>query len=407
MANYKLTDGPVKLTGRKVTADRKVELRTFTKTQTPRTESTVTYEPHGSSGSGLDVNTLVYELMIIAGYDMLQVGHATYGGDYTAAELAGKVSYLPMFMENDSESCECYHTHIHIKTKTFDCSFDAGEMFETMAEWEGVAGIAPSKAHKFHVDGKEMPKGAVLKKYTRCHGYKPTTISMVMYERHINEKFEVLGNLYKSLTSEGMRKAMSVCAAARLFDNKSYELQAIIKKAMRWKLWKDYAKKDGASMMPVAFSATDFQCGPECYKQVDTKYVQELVDHWNKLVADNPMPEWPKQGDVVQFKNREKLQKKYRGKYLCEGMTAMLSTYGDRIEWRASVRVKKFDNEYFLPGQLEPVEEVKSEKRKVKSETKKPKAKVAKTEAKPETTTATTMDLAEQLRQALLARLAA
>ena len=390
MEKKRLTDAVVGIDGRLFEADRKV------------CQETVTYEPYRNSGKNLDMNALVYELMIIAACDQLKTCKVVYGGEFTAAELAGKVAYLKMFMENCNPDWEEYR-YIRIQTKTFCCTFHAAQMFEQMTEWEGVAGITAAKAYRFHVDGKEMPKGTVLKKYPRCHGYKPTTISMVPTERRINQKFEVLGKLYQSLTSEGMRKAMSVCAAARLFDNKSYEVQALVKSAMRWKLWKDYAKKEGASMMPVAFGATDFQSGPECYKQVDSKYVQVLVDHWNKMVADSPMPEWPKQGDVVQFKNREKMQKKYRGKYLCEGMTASLSTYGDRIEWRASVRVKKFDNEYFLPGLLEPVEEVKSEKRKVKSKTKKSAAK--KVHSRVGSTVH--LDLAEQLRQALLKRLAA
>jgi hypothetical protein len=173
-------------------------------------------------------------------------------------------------------------------------------------------------------------------------------------------------------------------------------------------------------MMPVPFRETDFQCGPECYKQVDTKYVQVLVDHWNKMVADSPMPEWPCKGDVVQFKNREKLTKKYQGKYLCEGMTAMLSTYGDRIEWRASVRVKKYDNEYFPASRLEPAPEKPAKKAKAK--TKRPAAvKVNGTDytvksdgrtetfgsyipaAMAEDPKTDAMTLAEQLRQALLA----
>ena len=417
MEKRRLYDGIVSLTSRKVTADRKAE---YNKKQD---NWSLTYEPHGNSGAGLDTNALVYELMIIAGCDMIEAGKVIYGGEYTASEMAGTIHLLYQFMAGCNPEWEDYK-HIRIKTKTFECSFDADDIFKQIAEWEGVAGIANAKAYRFVCEGKEMPKGTVLKKYTRCHGYKPTTISMVMYERRINEKFEVLGWLYQSLTSEGMRKAMSVCAAARLFDNKSYEVKALVKTAMRWKLWKDYAKKEGASMMPLAFSETDFQCGPECYKQVDSKYVQVLVDHWNKMVADSPMPEWPKQGDVVQFKNREKMQKKYQGKYLCEGMTASLSTYGDRIEWRASLRVKKYDNEYFLPGQLEPWVDQKKTKAKTKAKkssglsrtkTDKPKDKkssgLSRTKTdKPKAQTSAIRpqpSLADKLREVLMARLSA
>lgn len=333
-----LTKSIVEIDGVKTVAERTVR------------KEQVTYKPYGNYHEGLDVNQVVYDLMIIACYDMMTVGTVLYGGDYTAAEMAGKIGYLHQYVEGGD------YKVIKIETKTFCCTYHVSEAFAQIAEWEGVAGISPAKAHRFHVDGKEMPKGAVLKKYQRCHGYKPTHISLVMDERRVNEKFEVLGRLYQSLTSEGMRRAMSVCAAARLFDNKSYEVQALVKSAMRWKLWRDYAKKEGASMMPVAFDETDFQCGPECYKQVDSRYVQELVNHWQKLLSDYPMPEWPKQGDMVQFKAHD-IQKKYRGKYLCEGMTASLSTYGDSLVWRASLRVKKYDNEYFTPSLLEPVKE--------------------------------------------------
>ena len=386
MEKYKLHDGVVSLTTRKVAADRKVELRTFTKTQTPRTESTVTYEPHGSSGSGLDVNTLVYEMMIIAGYDMLQVGHATYGGDYTAAELAGKVGYLPMFMENDSESWD--HTHIHIKTKTFDCSFDAGEMFETMAEWEGVAGITAKNAYKFRCEGREVPRGAVVKPYRRCHGYKPTTFSMAMEERRINQKFEVLGKLYQRLTSEGMRKALSVIAAVRCFDNMSYEWRGIAKQAMLWKLWKDYARE--TCSMPVEFSASDFNGGPACYQVVDDEYAASLVSHFRRIVADAPKPEWPVRGDVVTIKGAETMKRKYCGKKLVDSVLPRLAPYGNRIDWVVAVSVGKFDVEYFLPGQLEPAADKAKKAKKTKA-------------AKPKAAEPDGMTMAEQLRQALLA----
>ena len=406
MEDFKLTDGIVSLTGLTTMADRKV------------CKETVTYRPHGRCWDGEDVNATVYDLMIIACYDMMTVGTVLYGGEYTAAEMAGKIGYVHQYVEGSD-----YKT-VKIETKTFCCTCHVSEAFAQMAEWEGVMGLSPKKCFRFTVEGKELPNGAKIEPYKRCHGYHPRTISLAADEKRINQKFEVLGRLYQSLTSEGMRKAMSVIAAARLFDNKSYEVKAMVKTAMRWKLWRDYAKKPGATMLPIQFGATDFQCGPECYKQVDSKYVQELVDHWNKLVADSPMPEWPKQGDWVQFKNREKMQKKYQGKFLCEGMTASLSTYGDRIEWRASVRVKKYDNEYFLPGQLEPAPE--KPVKKAKAKTKKPAAvKVqgsgytAKSDGRTETfgsyipsamaeeSKPDTMTLAEQLRQALLARLAA
>ena len=346
MEKRRLTDAVVGIDGRRVEASRTV------------CKNVVTYEPYRNSGSWLDTNALVYELMLIAGRDMIDVGSVVYGGDYTAVEMAGTVCLLRQFMINVNEDEEVYDL-IQIKTATFSCSFYPGCVFEQIAEWEGVAGITSAKAYKFHCEGKEMPRGTALKKYTRCHGYKPTHISLTMNERRINEKFEVLGTLYRNLTSEGMRKAMSVCAAARYFEHMhmDHEWLRMVKQAMRWKLWKDYAKKeDGVLAQPISFSATDFQCGPDCYKVVDDKYVQELVAHVQKMIADAPKPEWPSKGDMVMFKSRDVWRKrKYQGKHLVDSIVPGLSIYGDRIEWKVAVCVGKFECEYFMPGQLEPV----------------------------------------------------
>lgn len=358
MEKRRLTDAVVGIDGRRVIASRSV------------CKNVVTYEPYRNSGSWLDTNALVYELMLIAGRDMIEAGRAVFSGDYTAVEMAGTVSLLHQFMINVKDDGEEYDL-IQIKTATFSCSFYPGCVFETIAEWEGVAGITSAKAYKFHCDGKEMPRGAVLKKYQRCHGYKPTHISLTMNERRINEKFEVLGTLYKNLTSEGMRKAMSVCTAARYFEHMDHEWLHMAKEAMRWKLWRDYAKKeDGVLAQPISFSATDFQCGPDCYKVVDDKYVQELIAHVHQLMADAPKPEWPSKGDVVMFKNRDVWGKrKYQGKHLVDSIVPRLSVYGNRIEWRVAVRVSKFECEYFMPGQLETAEE-----KRPKAKSQKPKA---------------------------------
>ena len=374
MEKYRLYDGPVNITGRSVTADRTA---VYDKAMDYRRGGwSLTYEPHGNSGEDLDVNMLVYELLLLAGRDMIEVSKTVYGGEFTAAEMAGTVHSMHQLMENCNPDWEDYK-HIRIKTKTFECAFDAAVLFQQIAEWEGVCGITAAKAYRFRCDGAAMPKGTVMKKYVRCHGYHPTTISLAAEEKRINRKFEVLGRLCQSLTGEGMKKAMSVVAAARLFDNKGYEVRAMVKEAMLRKLWKDYGR-DGAAASPVEFGETDFKCGPECWKQVDSGYVQVLVDHWNAIVAASPKPEWPRKGDTVQFKARESMQRKYRGKFLCEGLTAHLSPYGGRIEWRASVRVKKYDCEYFLPGQLEPAEEGRSKKTDGRSKKTQPSGKAVK-----------------------------
>ena len=365
MEKMRLTDSVVSMTGRNVAADRKV------------CHETLTYEPHGSSGKDMDVNQLVYELMLLAGRDMLDVGKTVYGGDFTAAEMAGRVGYLKQFMDNSNPDWEDYEC-IRIKTRTFECSFDACIVFEQIAEWEGVAGITAAKAYRFHADGKEMPKGMQLKKYTRCHGYKPTTVSLTAENARIAKRFEVLGDLCRSLTSEGVRKALSVIAAASRFSNMSYEWRAMAKQAMLCKLWKDYAKK-GASLTPVAFDASDFNGGPACYQVVDDKYADSLVNHFRKMMADSPKPKWPDRNDVVMFKDRDVWnKKKYMGSHLVNSVQPRLSLYGDYIEWTVAVCVGKHGCEYFRPGQLEPW--VDPRKSKTKNKTKKTDKPVAKSQ---------------------------
>jgi hypothetical protein len=257
------------------------------------------------------------------------------------------------------------------------------------------------------------------------------------------KKFEVIGPMYEILGSEGMKRALAVLTAAKCFDNMSYEWRSVAKEAMRRKLWADYGtweplrrrdawlssemehadqKSDRYKAMkkeldeirkkyllpshPIYYSSSDFRDAPEVWKQVDDKYAASLVTWFQQLLRDHPAPEWPKQGDVVQFKNREKMQKKYQGKFLCEGVVASLSTYGDSIEWRASLRVKKYDNEYFLPGQLEPAPE--KPKTKAKKTAKRAATKPKPTgKAEPQTSavspqTSNELSLAERLRQALL-----
>lgn len=376
-------DECLRLTGIKTVADRECHC------------GTLTYKPHGSYGKDRDVNEVVYDLMIIAAYDQLKTWQAVYKGDYTAAEMAGKAGYLNQFMESDSEDPDrC--SLVVIQTKTFQCSFHPGLVFETIAEWEGVMNLSPKKYYRFTVDGKELPKDVKMKPYTRCHGYKPSNpYSAAQETARINKKFEVLGKLYESLTSEGMRRAMSVIEAAYFWD-RHLDLRDMARRAMEWKLWKDYGREPGSQ--PVHFTTQDFQQGPEIWKQVDEDYVIELRRHFQQMLDSSPAPEWPKQGDMVMLKGRENMAKNRQGKFLCEGLVAMLSTYGDRIEWRASVRTKKYDCEYFYPAQLEPAPEVKpkGKAKTKKSKAEKPQASNVKPQASAEPT------LADRLRAALL-----
>ena len=345
-------------------------------------DTEVTYKPYGKYHKGLDVNEVVYDLMIIAAYDQLKTGQAVYAGDWTAAEMAGTVAAgIHQFVENVNEEWMEYSL-IVIRTGSFMCSFHPAQTFQTIAEWEGAINLSPKKYHRFAVEGKEMPKDVKIKAYTRCHCYKPKQISLTAENDRIAKKFEVLGAVAKSLTSEGMKRALSVIEAAYFWDKASYEMRDMARRAMEWKLWKDYGREPG--MQPIHFTTQDLKFGPEIWKQVDKDYVIELRKHFQRMLDAAPMPEWPKQGDVVMLKGREKMAKNYQGKFLCEGCVAMLSTYGDRIEWRASVRTKKYDCEYFYPSQLEPAPEVKPKTSSVSHQT------------------STEPTLAERLREALL-----
>ena len=404
-----------------------------------------------------DINEAVYAAMCEAGQDVLSQSGCRLSGEHTAAELAGRsASGIPVVEVPETMAKE---VRINVgmisvgykqQAPMFTCGFATDTVFEQVAEWEGVMGMPSKKYHRFVCVSEDGVRDEVQKPYVRHHGYRPTTVSVAATNDRLAGNFDVLGHLYEALSAEGIRRAMSVLAAARKFENKGYEVQAMVKRAMCWKRWRDYGNcerlcrredwlkgemsemrrhdqygsrykdmekelqlirwKYTALSRPIPFSEQDFKGAPECYLQVDDAYVRELVAHWNRMVADSPMPEWPKNGDVVMFCNREKMQKKYQGKFLCEGMTASLSTYGDRIEWRASVRVKKFTNEYFLPEQLEPAPDDKK-KAKVKTTTKTTKTTgkaKAKASAEPKTEPkAETLSLAERLGQALLARLAA
>ncbi len=373
MGDFKLTDGIVSLTGLTTVADRMV------------CKETVTYRPHGSCWDGEDVNATVYDLMTIACYDMMAVGTVLYGGDYTAAEMAGKIGCLRQYMWGDD------YLIVKIETKTFCCTYHVGEVFVQMAEWEGVMNLPPKQCHRFAVEGKELPKGSKIEPYKRCHGYKPKTISLAAENARIAKKFEVLGAMAKSLTSEGMRKALSVLTAiVSIKKLHGYDMADMADRMLRRKLWRDYGRDDNCQ--PVCYTARDFEHGPEVWKQVDETYVTELIAYFRQVLADSPAPEWPKQGDVVQFKEREKMQKKYQGKFLCEGVVASLSPCGDRIEWRASLCVGKYKNEYFLPGQLEPAPD--EPKTKPKKTAKKAATKSQPTEkAKPQAVTITEKQL--------------
>jgi len=337
MEKKELTNGIVEIEGVKTVAERTVD------------GYEVTYKPHGNYHKGLDVNEVVYDLMIIAAHDMLDWGTTVYAGEYTAAEMAGKVGYLHQFMEGED-----YKT-IGIKTETFCCSYHAGEAFAQMAEWEGVMNMAPKKYHRFAVEGKEMPEGAKLKPYQRCHGYKPRTISLAAENDRIAKKFEVIGKMAQSLTSEGMKRALSVLTAVKSIEKlHGREMGDLAGKMLRRKLWRDYGKDK--YQQPMVYTAKDFEPGPECWKVVDEDYAKELIAYFRQVLAESPAPKWPAKGDMVMLKNQEKQCKKWQGKLSVYEVRGQLDMYQDKINWYAVVCTTKgkHDSTTYKVDALEP-----------------------------------------------------
>ena len=436
----KLIDGTVKLTGVKTSADRTV------------CKETVTYRPHGRCWDGEDVNAIVYDLMIIACYDMMTVGDVLYGGDYTAAEMAGTLCGLHQYVEGD------YKT-IRIETKTFCCTYHTGEAFYQMVDWESATNMAPKNYHRFHCEGKELPKDVKILPLIR-RSYKPKTISLAAENTRIAKKFEVLGAMSEDLGSEGMKRALSVLTAIKSIEKlHGHDMGDMAGRMLRRKLWRDYGKRErlhlreawltdemkrtdqgsdryksmkkdldevrkklSTPVSPVCYSARDFEHGPEVWKQVDEAYVKELIAYFRQVLADSPVPEWPKQGDMVQLKNQAKQCKKWQGKLSVWKVYGSLNEYQDRIEWLADICTTKGKHDSMTRGveSLEPWTEPEKPKVKAKKTAKKgadnskKRAKVAASqqksvasqqlaEASNEVAAASNeVSLAERLRQALL-----
>lgn len=399
-------------------------------------EDTAVYTVHGEVRTE-DINDAVYQTMCHVAQDVLERSTCLISGDRTASEIAGKIGYLNVLMPlTDEQHKMAPQTVLRIGryerdrkdiVPQYTCQFPTDMVFEMVAEWEGIASI--KKPHLFGCECRdERLNKEKLTIYKRSHGYKPTTISLVAENNRIAKRFDVLGKLYQALSAEGIRKAMSVVAAARMFENMSYEWRNMAAKAMLWKLWKDYGgcerlhqreawledemkrtddrkryqemkkeaddirSKYSALSQPVPFCASDFNGGPACYQVVDERYALELKDHFMNIMNAAPKPAWPEPDDLVRIKDAGTANK-YQGKKLVDSIQPRLSAGGDRIIWVVAVRIGKYDCEYFLPERLEPVEDDKAKK--------KPKAKKKTAEPKRELT------LEEQLRKALQSKLAA
>ena len=370
-------------------------------------DTEVTYKPYGKYHKGLDVNQVVYDLMTIAAQDMLDTyGTATYGGDFTAAEMAGTVGYLHQFIEGSD-----YKT-IGIETETFCCSYHAAHAFSQMAEWEGVMNLAPKNYRRFHCEGKELPQGAKVKAYQRCLGYKPRTISLAAENQRIAKKFEVLGAMARSLTSEGMRRALSVLTAIESIKKMhGYDMADLAGRLLRRKLWREYGRDK--YQQPVCYTAKDFEHGPEVWKQVDDEYVRQQVDYFRQVLADSPAPAWLKANEMVQLKDQEKQPKKWQGKLSVWRVEGQLDYYKNAIGWYAVVCTTKGKHDSMTRSvdYLEPWVDPSKPKKKPAKKAKPKHAKRASGTNKSEVVTKQSADclvmtaeptLAERLREALL-----
>ena len=387
MATVKLTDSTVSITGRNFVADRSVEGKSCGRV--------LTYRPHGGSGDGMDVNELVYELMIIAASDMLDAGTVLYSGQYTAAELAGKAGYVDVFYSAPG------YKSIRIEAGTFSYGFECSDVFCRMAEWEGAAGIPPKKAYRFACEAERQVPKVDIKPYKRFRCYTPKKVSYADDDRRIAEKLKTLGRLSDGLNGEGMRKALSlltaVNAAGSIFD---YGVAKLAEEAMYQWHWGAY-RKDG-SAQPVAFTAKDFADAPQIWRQVDEKYAQGLLARFKRLLADNPAPSWASKGAMVQMREQDMQPRKWQGCLKVCGVYGMLNGTGTGIVWLAEVCTTKgkWNCTSRTVGCLEPWKDPGKPKRK----TARRKTANAKEEQMPAVKPLTP---AEQLRQALLTRIAA
>lgn len=348
-----------------------------------------------------EINAAVYAVLCYVAEEVLKRSTCYISGERTAAELAGTVeNWIPIAPLSENGNLIQMAPEVQVRAGTWKCNFPTIAIFTMMAEWEGVMGLTAKQTYRFQCETKkDMPKGMELKAYRRWRVYRPKRISFAYEEKRIAQKFEVIGKMAQDLSDEGMKKAMSVLAAAKAW-NKEPALYQLALKVMRKKLWSDYGKDEYAQ--PIVFTEKDFEHGPELWKQVNEDYVKVLVEHFKQMM---PVPTWVKDGDYVQYKNQEKVTKMYQGKLYVETVFAHVDTCGDRIEWFASLHLsgryttRPLVNVNVLEPWVEP------EKPKKKATEKKDAKVVVKQIAQPKQTAP--LSIADRLRAALRARLAA
>lgn len=321
------------------------------------------------------VNEAVYAVFCVVAQAVLDRSTCHLSGERTASELAG--SYNKWFDAITPLTKDNMPLEVCIKVGDYQCAFHTYDVFKMMAEWEGLLGLSVKQQHRFCCEAEEQPKGMELVTYKRHLVYHPKRVTCAMEERRIADKLAVLGTMAQALTSEGMRKALSVLCAIesvkKLYDREWY---AIAKDLIRRWYWRAYRKEGALGSVCPVFTAKDFEHGPELWKQVDEGYAKELLAQWRQFVAENAAPTWMKVGDFVQLKNQELAPKKWQGKLKVCQVFGQLDLYKDKLVWYAEVcttsgrwdSVNRDVSHFDVWVEPEKPKRKKSEKGKVKSE---------------------------------------
>lgn len=313
-----------------------------------------------------EINEAVYAVFCVVGQAVLDRSKCFISGDRTAAEIAGTLgskwvkALIPLTDEYHKMASsvqivvgEGPYTKTH--KPAFTCVFPTDTVFEQMAEWEGVMSLPKNKQHTFGCECcQDSFKNVPLKPYTRCRQPKATNpYSAAQEAARINKKFEVIGELRRRLSPEGMRKALSVLAAARQWQNPQKYRMAL--EVMRRRLWKDYGTDQYAGPMP--YDDKDFEYGPEIWKQVDTAYADMLRRLFCDMLNAAPAPKWIHVKDYVQVKDKENLIEKLHGRLYVTNVYARLDGTGEKFVWMANVVAAKGREWQFEVDRLEPWKE--------------------------------------------------
>lgn len=313
-----------------------------------------------------DINEAVYQAICHVAQEVLDRSTCHFGGERTASELAGKAGYLDAVQTMTCDKHLKLPPRIRInvgarewKDATFTLSFCTDGVFAQMAEWEGVMGLTSRQVRKLHVE-HSLDSKLELKPYKRRHGYKPRTISMADENRRIAKRFEALGLLAQGLTSDGMRRALAVLTAVDAAVRKYGRwIKAPAMKFMTRRLWDEYGRKDSA---PMDFTASDFDCAPDVWRQVDEAYAKELLKDFVSLLRSNPAPAGFEKGGYVRFRHQENIQKRYQGRFRVEELKFGLDYYCKTVSWYVSI-IRRGVLETYNVGMLEPdAEETKAVK---------------------------------------------